>query len=156
VDAAQNMVLGYVSFNVLAAGVLLLARRVPLALLQSVVFGIVLSDAVFILNIGILVAGTEALYWTFLALFVRAAFTVPRLGSRALLTLTLIGAYGFSCFIEKNLENNLDPFARLFMNPSLAQPILLRFPLLLMVAACCLGVQLLLQRNKTDTGPIVD
>lgn len=159
VESVQTMLWGYIAINVLAALPVLAARRVPMSFLQWVVFPMVLLDAAFILTISILVGGTEALYWTFPALLVRAAFSVPGFGSQLLLSLTLISCYLFTCFIEKGLADNLDQVALSVMSPSLereAQPILLRFALLLTVAACCFAAQILLHRDNAGATPIAD
>jgi hypothetical protein len=154
VETAQTLLWGYITINVLAAIPLLTTRRVPVGLLQCVIFATVLFDGVFILTFSILVGGTEALYWSFVALLVRAAFSVPRLSSQLLLGLTLISSYVFTCFIEKGLAENLNQVALSIMSSAWereAHPILLRSMLLVTVAACCFGVQLLLPRNERAT-----
>jgi hypothetical protein len=156
-QTVQEILWGYIGINMLAAVVLLAARRVPLSLLQRLVFAMILLDGVFILMITILVGGTEAMYWLFPALFARTAFSVPRFSSQALLMITLIICYVFSCFVGNSLARMLNDIAI----PTLgspwereAQPILLRFVVLLLVAACCYGIQVLARRNNSLTTSI--
>src|SRR5262245_41669452 len=48
VEVMQDLLWGYVGINLVAAGVLLIARRVPLGLLQWTVFAMTLLDGVFL------------------------------------------------------------------------------------------------------------
>jgi hypothetical protein len=158
VEAVREMLWAYVAVNLLAAGVFLAARRVPLTVLQRVVFAIMLMDGVFILTITIVVGGAEGLYWLFPALLVRAAFSVPRFSSQVLVSLTLMICYLFACFIENGLVYYLNGPGFGVMNtfPAEAQPILLRFLILLLVVACCYGTQILVQRNNAGGISIAD
>jgi len=143
--------------NLVAAGLLITARRVPMGLLQCMVFAMTLLDGVFILSVMTLVGGLESMYWLFTIMFVRAAFSVPRLGSQILLTLTLIACYAFACVVEKALAaHNLGAVAMpLFAEPE-GQPIVLPLVLLISVAACCYGMQILLHRNQSRLKPVAD
>jgi hypothetical protein len=158
VGSVREMLWAYVAVNVLAASVFLAARRVPLALLQWVVFAIMLLDGVFILTITILVGGAEGLYWLFPALLVRAAFSVPRFSSQVLVSLTLMVCYLFACSIENGLVHYLNGTGFGVMNtfPAEGQPILLQFIVMLLVAACCFAAQILMQRNNSPAMPAAD
>ena len=152
----QNLLWGYVGINLLAAGVLLFAKRMPLRLLEWLVFAMTLLDGVFILLITILLGGAEAMYWLFPALLVRAAFSVPRLSLQILLSLTLIVCYGFASIAENSLAHYLQETARPLLGEGEAQPMMLRLVLLISVAACCYGMQILLRRNQSHSAPVAD
>jgi hypothetical protein len=149
-EVMQDLLWGYVAINFVAAGVLIVARRLPLGLLQWMVFAMTLLDGVFILTIvTILTGGAEGVYWLIPALLVRAAFSVPRLSSQILLSLTLILCYVFACVVQNCLAHNLEVVATSFFAERETQPVLLRILLLISVAACCYGMQILLHRNQS-------
>jgi hypothetical protein len=144
VEVVQNSLWAHVGINLLAAGVLLFARRVPLRLLEWTVFAMTLFDGVFILLIAIVLGSAEVMYWLFPALLGRAAFSVPRLSSQILLSLTLIVCYMFACMIENSLAHTLETVARPLLREVDVQSMALRLVLLISVAASCIGVQILL------------
>ena len=154
----QDLLWGYIAVNLVAAGVLTVARRLPLGLVQWVVFAMSLLDGVFILLITILVGGAGAggMYWLFPALLVRAAFSVPQLSSQILLSLTLVVCYAFASVVENSLSQYLEETARPLLWDVEPQPMLLRFALLISVVACCYGMQILLRRNQPHSTPAAD
>lgn len=154
----QDLLWGYIVINFVAAGVLIVARRLPLGLLQRVVFAMSLLDGVFILLITILVGGAGAggMYWLFPALLVRAAFSVPRLSSQILLSLTLVVCYAFASVVENSLSQYLQETAGPLLTEGETQPMLLRFALLISIVACCYGMQILLRRNQQHSTPVAD
>jgi hypothetical protein len=156
VEVMQNLLWGYVAINVLAAGVLLFARRVPLGLLQWMVFAMTLLDGVFILLITIALGGAEVMFWLFPTLLVRAAFSVSRLSSQILLSLTLIVCYAFACIVENSLAHSLQDVARPWLAEAGTQSMALRFALLISVAACCFGAQTLLRRAQSHSTAVAD
>jgi hypothetical protein len=157
VEVMQNLFWGYVGANLIAAGVLPFAQRVPLRLLERMVFAITLLDGVFILLITIMLGGGDSMYWLFPALLVRAAFSVPRLISQFLLSLTLIVCYAFASLVENSLAHNLrDTTAWALLGERETQPMMLRLVLLMSVAACCFGMQILLRRNQPHSTPVAD
>jgi hypothetical protein len=156
VEVMQDLLWGYIGINLVAAGVLLIARRVPLGLLQWTVFAMSLLDGVFLLSITILVGGAASMYWLFPALFVRAAISVPRLSSQMLLSLTLIVCYAFASVVEDSLAQNLEAVAMPLLREGQPQPMMLRLALLISIAACCFGMQILLRRNQPHSTPVAD
>jgi len=128
----------------------------PLRLLEWLVFAMTLLDGAFILLITILLGGAEAMYWLFPALLVRVAFSVPRLSSQILLSLTLIVCYAFASLIENSLAHNLQAVAVPSLREADAQPMMLRLVLLISVAACCYAMQILVRRNQTHSTPVAD
>jgi hypothetical protein len=156
VEVMQDLLWGYIGINLVAAGVLLIARRVPLGLLQWTVFAMTLLDGMFILLITMMLGGTGGMYWLFAALLVRAAFSVPRLSSQIPLSLTLIVCYAFASVVENSLAQNLQEMARPLFREGETQPILLRLVLLISVVACCSCMQILLRRNQSHPITVAD
>jgi hypothetical protein len=155
VEVMQDLLWGYIGINLVAAGVLLIARRVPLGLLQWTVFAMTLLDGVFLLAITILIGGAASMYWLIPVLFVRAAISVPRLSSQMLLILTLIGCYAFASIVENSLAQILETVAMPVLREG-QQPMMLRLVLLISIAACCFGMQILLRRNQPHSTPVAD
>jgi hypothetical protein len=156
VQVMQNLLWGYVAISVSASCVLLFARRVPLWLLQRMVFAMMLLDGVFILLITIVLGGPEGMYWLFPALLVRAAFSVPRLSSQILLSLTLIVCYTFAHLVENSIASNLQDVVMSMFAERHVQSLVLRLVLLISVSACCFGMQILLHRDQSHSTPIAD
>jgi hypothetical protein len=156
VEVMQDLLWGYVGISLVAAGILLIARHVPLGLLQWTVFAMTLLDGVFLLSITILVGGAASMYWLFPALLVRAAFSVPRLSSQMLLGLTLIMCYAFASIVENSLAQNLEAVVASPVLREGQQPMMLRLVLLISIAACCFGMQILLRRNQPHSTPVAD
>jgi hypothetical protein len=156
IEAMQNLLWIYIGISLLAAVVLMAARHVPVAALQWTAFTMTLVDGVFILALAVVIYATDALYWVFPALIVRAAFSVPRPSSQILLSLTLIACYGLTCFVEVGLGRNLAQAALGFPTEHPLQPILMQFVLLLSVTAWCYGIQILVQRSKSRATPIAE
>jgi hypothetical protein len=156
VEVMQDLLWGYVAINLVAACALLMARRVPLGQLQWMVFAMTLLDGVFLLSITILVGGAGGMYWLFPALLVRAVFSVPRLSSQILLSLSIIICYAFASLVENSLAHTLQETAMPLLREGEAQPMMLRLVLLILVAACCYGVQIFVRRNQTHSTPVAD
>src|SRR5437899_4850262 len=73
----------YIPVNLVVAAILLTMRRLPLGLVQWVVFAACLVDAIFLSAVTVLTGGYQSfLYWLFLALIVRSAVSVPRATSQ--------------------------------------------------------------------------
>ena len=103
----------YIPANVLIAVVLLTLRRLPLGLVQWVVFFSGLLDAIFLSGLTVLTAGYQSfLYWLFLALIVRSAVSVPRASSQLVLHGTIIFCYVAAGLIHINIAHNLDEYFR--------------------------------------------
>src|SRR5206468_3713753 len=81
----------YVPANVVFACALLAIRRLPLGLIQWIVFISGLLDVVLLSALTVLTLDYQSyLYWLFLALIVRSAVSVPRATSQLILHFTII------------------------------------------------------------------
>jgi len=156
VEVVQNLLWGYVGINLLAAGILFFARRVPLRLLEWTVFAMTLLDGIFMLLVATALAGVEGTYWLFLALLARSALSVPRLSSQILLGAILIALYVLAYVVENSMAHNLQVLGPIFYVERGTQPLVLRLALLTIAAACCYGVQILLYRNQSQSTRVPD
>jgi signal transduction histidine kinase len=154
VETTQYFLGVYLGITVGVALVLLNMHRVPIALVQWVVFTSCLVDGIFLSSLTLVTGGYDSfLYWLFLALIVRGAVSVPRATSQLALNLTLSLCYVLAGFVDLLLAEMLDDTSRVQLGLSgpfddLAEPLLLRLVLLLLMILCCYGVQILLERHR--------
>ena len=104
--------------NVLVAAVLLAMRRLPLGLVQWVVFASGLLDTILLSALVVLTGGHQSfLYWLFLVLIVRTAVSVPRPTSQLALYCTIITCYFMAGVIHisiaKSVAEELDAQTRI-------------------------------------------
>jgi len=113
VEAVESFFWVYVGVNVVVAGLLLAMSRMPLALMQWVVFAMILVDGLFLSALTLVTGGYHSfLYWLFLALIVRSAVSVPRATSQILLNLTIVTCYVLAGVIEISIASNLEEHFR--------------------------------------------
>jgi signal transduction histidine kinase len=152
VQATQYFCWIYIGVNLVVASVLFMIRRLPLNGVQWVVFAMSLMDGVFVSTLTVVTGGYNSiLYWLFLGLIVRSAFSVPRATSQIMLNLTLSACYVLAGFVDVFVAENLDETSRNILRlseDSPAEPVLLRIALLLLMTLCCYGVQVLLDRQS--------
>ena len=68
----------YIGINVAVAGLVLMMRRLPLALVQWLVFAMGLVDGIFLSTLALVTGGYNSIvYWLFLGLIVRSAISIP-------------------------------------------------------------------------------
>jgi signal transduction histidine kinase len=88
-------------------------RRLPLALMQWVVFAMILIDGLFLSALTLVTGGYQSfLFWIFLGLIVRVAVSVPRATSQIMLNLTILACYVLSGVIEISIARNLEEHFR--------------------------------------------
>ena len=113
VEAVEYFFWVYVGVNSVFAAFLLGMRRLPLALMQWVVFVMILGDGLFLSALTLVTGGYESiLYWLFLGLIVRSAVSVPRATSQILLNATIILCYVLAGVIEISIARNLEEHVR--------------------------------------------
>ncbi len=108
VEVVESFFWVYVGVNVVVACLLLALNRLPLALMQWVVFFMILMDGLFLSALTLVTGGYQSLlYWLFLGLIVRSAVSVPRATSQILLNLTIVSCYVLAGVIEISIAANL-------------------------------------------------
>src|SRR6266404_118513 len=113
VEAVETFFWVYVAINVVVAALLIRMQRLPLALMQWVVFVIILVDGIFLSALTLVTGGYHSfLYWLFLGLIVRSAVSVPRATSQILLNLTIVTCYVLAGIIEISIASNLEEHFR--------------------------------------------
>jgi signal transduction histidine kinase len=113
VEVVQSFFWVYVGVNAVAAALLLYMRRLPLALMQWVVFVLILTDGMFLSALTLVTGGYHSfLYWLFLALIVRSAVSVPRATSQILLNLAIIACFVLAGTVEISIAKSLQEHYR--------------------------------------------
>ena len=141
----------YLGINLLGAGLLLCAHRLPFVVVRWTVFMMNLIDGAALTALIFIIDDTGLLFWLFLGMIFRNAISVPGVGLRLLLNLGLIGGYAVAGSIRIGLTGALDETSRFLLG--LAQRADGRAVLLLQVAilglftGCCCGVQFLVNRR---------
>lgn len=153
VEATQYFLWFYLAATLISAGLLLLMRRLPVGLVQWIVFATCLLDGLFLAALTLVTGGYDSfLYWLFLGLIVRSAVSVPRATSQLLLNLTLCACYVLAGIIDIRLADYLDESSlgrsglSSVDNPT--EPLVLRVALLLLMTVCSYGVQVLLVKQR--------
>lgn len=94
VELTQYFLWFYIAANLAFAVALFNLRRLPLGLVQWLVFVTGLLDGLFLSALTLVTGGYHSfLYWLFLGLIVRSAVSVPRGTSQLALNFTLIACY---------------------------------------------------------------
>ncbi len=154
VESTQYLFWVYVVLNLVAAALLFQMRRIPISMLEWMVFVMCLVDGIFLSALTLVTGGYDSiLYWLFLGLIVRGAVSVPRATSQIMLNLTISSCYVFSGLVALAVWYHLPEFSRQESGLSGAQddyaePLVLRIVLLLLVTVCAYGVHILFERQR--------
>ncbi len=143
----------YLAANVVFAVILMNMRRLPLALIQWGVFVTSLTDGLLLAVLTLMTGGYDSiLFWLFVVLIMRNAVSVPPTVSQIALNLATVGCYVLAGVIDIAVAENLNLPTRqvlgLDAGENAAEPLLLRLFVLVLMGACCYGVQILLERQR--------
>jgi len=113
VEVVESFFWVYVGTNIIAAAFLLAMRRLPLALMQWIVFALILVDGLFLSALTLVTGGYQSfLFWLFPGLIMRTAVSVPRATSQILLNLTIVICYVMAGVIDISIARNLEEHFR--------------------------------------------
>jgi signal transduction histidine kinase len=143
----------YVGINAIYGAVLLAMRRLPQGLVEFAVYGMSLTDGIFLGVLTVVTMGYNSpLYWVFLGLIARCSVSVPRATSQLLLNLTLstcfVMAGVIDSYIAKTADESTQKLLEMYKADNPAEPLLLRMVLLLLMTFGCYAVQVLLERQR--------
>jgi signal transduction histidine kinase len=131
--------------------------QLPLRWIQHVVFTIAWIDGIFLAALTLITGGFDSiLYWGFLGLIVRNAVSNPDTIRQIILNLFICGCYllaGVLDVVSTRWESTmLDDIMRAAVeggpDENATEPFLLRICLLVLMTACCYGVQVLVERQR--------
>ncbi|MCU0783823.1 MAG: ATP-binding protein [Verrucomicrobia bacterium] len=155
VELTQYFFVIYILANVVAALLFFNLRRLPLTLARWTVFANCLVDGLLLAAITVVTLDfASILYWLlFLILIVRNAVSVLPGTSQLLVNfgtgLCYLLAYVSEDYVFKNLDNRTQQALEQVGHAELSTEVLvLRLALLWLMALCCYGVQMLLDRQR--------
>ena len=141
----------YLIFTLAAAFILMLSRWLKLLLVQWVIFVASFVDSLFLAALTIVTGGFDSiLYWLFMALIARNALSSPLAVPQIVLNLSVCLCYvaaGILDIVVADEMLDFDPVNRGATENS-AEPFILRIIVLLLTAACCYGLQVLLAKQR--------
>ncbi len=147
----------YVFINAGVATILLGMKQLPLSWVQHVVFTSAWLDGLFLAALTLVTGGFDSfLYWVFLGLIIRNSVSNP-IGSRQIVLNVIVSfCYLLAGLLDVAISNwespLLDDVTRIAIEQgppdSPTEPFVLRLLLLLLMTACCYGVQVLLDRQR--------
>jgi signal transduction histidine kinase len=168
-EAIGRWFLFYIAFNVVVAVVLIYVRRMPLPLLQWLVFTIGLLDALLFAALAFFTGGYDSMiYWIFLGLIIHNAACVPLAAPQIVLnicvTLSYIGAGLVDMAVRKveiadaaarassGMLDLINPATRraldLDIQENPTEPFVMRIVILLLMTICCYGVEAILEAQR--------
>jgi len=153
VEMVQIIFWFYILANVLFAAILLMAERLPLALVQWTVVTSSLVDGLLIAAMALITGGLDSiLFWLFVVLIVRNAVSVPPGFSQLFLNFVISLCYVLVAILDTSVMASLDDTTRkafdLSPHEELGEPFVLRMAVLWLTAICCYGAQVLLERQR--------
>jgi len=143
----------YLLVNVLVPFVLFRSSRLPMALVQRIVFFSNFLDGLFLAALTfVTVPGgfASSLYWIFLGLIVRNAVSTPRAAPQIILNASAILLYFVSglLWILPLSKTLLGEDAKQDADMSTVPQDVLQIFVLLLMAACCYGLQVLFEKQR--------
>lgn len=108
ITTLHALLLFYTGINLLGAGVLLAARRLPFAVVQWTVFATSLMDALFVGGLVLVGGGHDSpLFWIFLLLIARNVAATPPLWSQLTLNLCVAACFGAAGWLDIELTRQV-------------------------------------------------
>ena len=156
-EVVQLFFLLYVGLNLAAAVLLVGMDRLSSGLIRETALVVCLVDALFLGALTVITGGFDSiLFWLFLGLQMRNALSLPQPWRQIPLNLWVTGCYvgaGFGEELKQQLElAMLDPKTQQLLYPAgvetPTEPVVLRVVLLLLMGACCYGVEVLLDKQR--------
>ena len=147
----ERFFLFYLAFTAGVAFVLIFSKRLPMLLVQRAIFLASFIDALFVAALTMVTGGFDSiLYWLFMALIVRNALSSPRAAPQIVLNLSVCFFYLVAGTLDLIITNQMHDFEAInrSMPESPAEPFILRIIVLLLTAACCYGLQVLLEKQR--------
>lgn len=140
----------YVAASLILGGVVMLAGRLPLAVLQWTVVTSGLVDGLFIAGLMMISGGASSiLFWLFIPLIIRNAASIPPGFSQLILNFFTCLCYVMVAMLAVSVLVSSDADAMdASASEDLGQPVALRLAVLGLTALCCFAAHVLLERQR--------
>ena len=147
----ERFFLIYLVLNVAVAFILIISKRLPLILVQRVIFMTSFVDGLFLAAMTFVTGGFDSvLYWLFLGLIVRNALSCPLAVPQLILNVSASICYLLAGIFDVAITKEIIDFEDYprGLPESAAEPFLLRLIVLWLLTLCCYGLQLLFERHR--------
>jgi signal transduction histidine kinase len=140
----RSFFLIYVVLNIATSILLVGMNELPFKFIHGVVLVTALLDALFWGAMVVVTNGFDStLYWLMVALIVRNALTIPVASTNAVLNLLVS-----LCFVAGGLTEMAVTRAEPDLAEETTEPYVLRVAVMLLMTACCYGVQVLFDKQR--------
>jgi len=134
----------YLVINVIVSVLLAGMDELPFQFIREVVLGISLVDTLFWAALTSVTGGFEStLYWVFIGLIIRNAMSIPVASTQIVMNLIACLSFAAAGFMEVEMARAEADFP-----DESTEPVFLRMTVLLMMTACCYGVQVLFDKQR--------
>jgi signal transduction histidine kinase len=134
----------YLVINVIVAVLLFGMDELPFEFVREVVLGISLVDTLFWAALTSVTGGFEStLYWVFIGLIIRNAMSLPVASTQIVMNLIVCLSFAAAGFMEVEMARAETDFP-----DESTEPVFLRMTVLLLMTACCYGVQVLFDKQR--------
>ncbi len=156
-STVRSLFLVYVILNIGVAVLMIRMKHLPLRWVQTTAYSSSLLDALFLAALTVVTGGSGSiLFWVFVGLILRNSISHPETFSQISLNILTSACFVLGGTLEIVMRRAeiglLDKTVRTALEQGPqeinAEPFLLRTFLLLLVAACCYGLQLLTERQR--------
>lgn len=147
----ERFFLIYLVINLGVAGLLLFARGLSWLLTQRVIFTASFLDGLFLAALTFSTGGFDSiLYWLFLGLIARNAFSLPLAAPQLILNFSASLCYLAGGLLEVGVAGGFGGLNDFAASPEggSTEPFLLRLFLLWLMTVCCYGLQVLFEKQR--------
>ncbi len=135
----------YLVVNVAVAILLAGLEQLPFRVVQESVFVMAFIDALFLSAVTLVTGGFDSgLYWLYLGLIFRNVVSIPIATTQLALNVTVCASYTMAGLLDTTLIKSEQDWIE--ENP--AEPFILRIIVLVLLSACCYGLQVLFDRER--------
>lgn len=156
-EVVQWFFVVYVGCNLIAGALLGGMDELPFRIVREAVLALSVLDAIFLGALTAMTGGFDSLlFWLFVILVIRNSLSMPEASRQILTNLVATGAYvvgGATASLLTKLELAMldEKLAEVFYPEGQEPPaesVILRVSLLLLLTACCYGVEILFDRSR--------
>ncbi|MEI7730900.1 MAG: HAMP domain-containing sensor histidine kinase [Verrucomicrobiota bacterium] len=156
-EGIQKFFLPYVGFNIVAAALLIVMHRIPLAVMQWLMFISGLLDGLLLASLTLITNGFDSiLYWFFPALILRNALSIPLAAQQLTMNFAVSGCYLLAGILDVTF-NQYESFPfdaatgrslGLGIQENPTEPFLMRLIILFFMTFICYGLQVLFEKQR--------
>lgn len=159
IESIKSVLIGYLAINLAASYFLFAHKKYSVRFIQWVVFGTNLMDALILALCTMMTGGLNTYaYWVFIALIVRNSISIPDGPMQIGLNLLLMVCYAGAAFVDKTsidfeIQRTFELDDTFLQSRNLTggysyQPYMIRIFLMMLLMACCYGLQILFERQR--------